>query len=78
MSQPSEQHKDPSLQFEVELHDDDAYEKEELGLPADVSPAVPSICGMPLKYVSYVVLLLHVTPEVAVLNPIRLSLPLVL
>ena len=54
MSQPAEQHKDSSLQFEVELHDDDAYEKEELGLPAEVSPAVPSICGLPLKYVSCV------------------------
>ena len=54
MSQPYEQHKDPSLQFEVELHDDDAYEKEELGLPAETSPAVPSICGLPLKYVSCV------------------------
>lgn len=54
MSQPSEQHKDPSLQFEVELRDDDGYEKEELGLPQDAAPAVPSICGLPLKYVSYV------------------------
>ena len=54
MSQPTEQHKDPSLQFEVELHDDDAYEKEELGLPVEVSPAAPSICGLPLKYVSCV------------------------
>ena len=54
MSQPAEQHKDSALEFEVELHDDDAYEKEELGLPADVPPAVPSICGLPLKYVSYV------------------------
>ncbi|KIP12221.1 hypothetical protein PHLGIDRAFT_124145 [Phlebiopsis gigantea 11061_1 CR5-6] len=56
MSQPAEQHKDSSLQFEVELHDGDAYEKEELGLPAEASPAVPSICGLPLKYVSLVTL----------------------
>ena len=71
MSQPSEQHKDPSLQFEVDLHDDDAYEKEELGLPAEVSPAVPSICGLPLKYVSYVLLpfVSRAAPNVAVLNP---------
>ena len=54
MSQPAEQHKDSALEFEVELHDDDAYEKEELGLPSESSTAVPSICGLPLKYVSYV------------------------
>ena len=56
MSHPSEQHKDPSLQqFEVDLTDDDAYEKEELGLPAEsATPAVPSVCGLPLKYVSCV------------------------
>lgn len=57
MSQTAEQHKDPSLHFEVQLHDDDAYEKEELGLPVEAAaPAVPSICGLPLKYVSLVTL----------------------
>ncbi|GJE90722.1 UDP-galactose transporter [Phanerochaete sordida] len=57
MSQQSEQYKDPSLHFEVEVHEEDAYEKEELGLPpADATPAVPSICGLPLKYVSLVTL----------------------
>ncbi|EKM55135.1 uncharacterized protein PHACADRAFT_255545 [Phanerochaete carnosa HHB-10118-sp] len=56
MSEISEQHKDPSFHFEVELHDEDAYEKEELGLTAEVAPAVPSICGLPLKYVSLVTL----------------------
>lgn len=52
----SEQHKDPSLQFEVELHDNDPYEKEELGLPAEVVSTTPSIFGLPLKYVSLVTL----------------------
>ena len=29
-----------------------AYEKEQLDLPSEPQPAVPSICGLPLKYVS--------------------------
>lgn len=36
-------------------HDEDIHEKEELGLAPAVEPtqnAVPSICGLPLKYVS--------------------------
>ena len=62
--QPSEHFKDASLQFEVEVHEEDAYEKEELGLPpADAAPAVPSICGLPLKYVSYVPIALRFTPS---------------
>ncbi|PCH38169.1 hypothetical protein WOLCODRAFT_136076 [Wolfiporia cocos MD-104 SS10] len=34
----------------------DAHENEELGLPLDTQNTVPSICGMPLKYVSLVTL----------------------
>ncbi|TFK55139.1 hypothetical protein OE88DRAFT_1653815 [Heliocybe sulcata] len=37
---------------------EDKYHNEELGIPqlSDATPAVPSICGMPLKYVSLVTL----------------------
>lgn len=57
MSQLSEQHKSQAVQFEVELrHDEDSYEKEELGLPQEAVNSVPSICGLPLKYVSLVTL----------------------
>ncbi|KAI0345380.1 hypothetical protein BDW22DRAFT_1028812 [Trametopsis cervina] len=53
----SEQHKSQALQFEVELHhEEDVYEKEELGLPQEPPSTVPSICGLPLKYVSLVTL----------------------
>ncbi|KAI0082605.1 hypothetical protein K474DRAFT_203 [Panus rudis PR-1116 ss-1] len=45
-----------SLHLAVELHEEDVHEKEELGLPPDSQNAVPSICGMPLKYVSLVTL----------------------
>ena len=40
-----------SIQFNFSVKDDDGYEKEELGVPQDQS-VVPSVCGMPLKYVS--------------------------
>ena len=51
----SEQHKSPALQFQVDLHhEEDSYEKEEMGMPQESPVAVPSICGLPLKYVSYV------------------------
>ncbi|KAI0688246.1 nucleotide-sugar transporter-domain-containing protein [Cytidiella melzeri] len=53
----SEQLKSKPLQFEVALHhEDDPYEKEESGTPQDTPNAVPSICGLPLKYVSLVTL----------------------
>lgn len=53
MSQLSEQHKSlSSLSLQVELNDDDAYDKEEQGVAIDAPPPVPSICGLPLKYVS--------------------------
>jgi solute carrier family 35 (UDP-sugar transporter), member A1/2/3 len=51
----SEQHKSPALQFQVELqHEEDSYEKEEMGMPQESPVVVPSICGLPLKYVSCV------------------------
>lgn len=57
MSQLAEQHKSQALQFEVELRDEeDPYEKEELGVPQEAASPVPSICGLPLKYVSCVLL----------------------
>ncbi|KAI0086165.1 nucleotide-sugar transporter-domain-containing protein [Irpex rosettiformis] len=53
----SEQHKSQSLQFQVELHhEEDVYEKEEVGAPQETSSPTPSICGLPLKYVSLVTL----------------------
>ena len=53
MSQLPEQHKSlSSLSLQVELNDDDAYDKEEQGVAIDGPPPVPSICGLPLKYVS--------------------------
>lgn len=65
MSQPFEQNKSQSLQFEVELpHEEDSYEKEEQGLPQETASAVPSICGLPLKYVSCV-LVFQTTIDVA-------------
>ncbi len=51
MSQIFEQHKH-ALQLQVELNDEDAYDKEELGVPGDAPNTIPSICGLPLKYVS--------------------------
>ncbi|THH33863.1 hypothetical protein EUX98_g211 [Antrodiella citrinella] len=45
-----------SIQFNLNIKQDDAYEKEELGVPADTPVSVPTICGMPLKYVSLVTL----------------------
>lgn len=55
MSQSPESRKGQALQFEV-VHDEDAYEKEELGVASqEAQNAVPMICGLPLKYVSYVV-----------------------
>ena len=49
----SAQLKSQEIQFEVQLHDDeDVYEKEELGVPVETPNPVPSICGLPLKYVS--------------------------
>ena len=53
MSQLAEQHKSHSLEIELQLNDGDAYDKEEQGLPLDVPPP-PSVCGLPLKYVSCV------------------------
>ena len=41
-----------SLQLNINLAKDDAYEKEELGVVQDAPNAVPTVCGMPLKYVS--------------------------
>ena len=52
------QHMDRSnhpLVLNISEHDEDIHEKEELGLPPAVEPtqnAVPSIFGLPLKYVS--------------------------
>ena len=55
MSQSPETRKGQALQFEV-VHDEDAYDKEELGVSSqETQNAVPMICGLPLKYVSYVV-----------------------
>ncbi len=49
----SEQHKSQSLQFQVELHhEEDVYEKQELGVSQETPTPVPSIFGLPLKYVS--------------------------
>lgn len=47
-----------ALQLNINLNDDDldVHEKEELGIPSDAQTAVPSICGLPLKYVSLVTL----------------------
>ena len=54
MSHLPEQHKSQAL-FEVALRrEEDPYEKEELGLSQDAASQVPSICGLPLKYVSCV------------------------
>ncbi|KAI0819112.1 nucleotide-sugar transporter-domain-containing protein [Irpex lacteus] len=53
----SEQHKSQSLQFQVELHhEEDVYEKQELGVSQETPTPVPSIFGLPLKYVSLVTL----------------------
>ena len=52
MSQLAEQHKAHPLQLELELTDGDAYDKEEQGTLPDTPPPVPSVCGLPLKYVS--------------------------
>jgi len=47
-----------ALHLNINLNDDDldVHEKEELGIPSDAQTAVPSICGLPLKYVSLVTL----------------------
>ncbi|KAI0957475.1 hypothetical protein AcW1_005858 [Taiwanofungus camphoratus] len=55
----SQQHTDyGTSQHALQLKEaDDAYENEELGLPpADTPNTVPSVCGLPLKYVSLVTL----------------------
>ena len=52
MSQLSEQHKTHALELQLELHEEDVYDKEEQGVLPDVPPPAPSICGLPLKYVS--------------------------
>lgn len=42
-----------SLQLNLNIKEgDDPYEKEELGVVGEQQNAVPSVCGMPLKYVS--------------------------
>ncbi|KAH9952046.1 nucleotide-sugar transporter-domain-containing protein [Amylocystis lapponica] len=46
----------PQLSVNLDLKELDAYEIEELGLPQESQPAVPSIFGLPLKYVSLVTL----------------------
>ena len=57
MSQLAEQLKSHHIELELQLNDDDVYDKEEQGLPSDVPPPpVPSVCGLPLKYVSCVAL----------------------
>ncbi|GBE82187.1 UDP-galactose transporter [Sparassis crispa] len=45
-----------ALHLNLNLKEADAYDTEELGLAQDAQNIVPSICGMPLKYVSLVTL----------------------
>lgn len=40
-----------ALQLNLNIKED-LYEKEELGIANDTQNASPSVCGMPLKYVS--------------------------
>jgi len=45
-----------ALQLNLNMKEVDSLENEELGVPSESQNAVPSICGMPLKYVSLVTL----------------------
>lgn len=41
-----------ALQLNLNIKEENPYEKEELGLPIDSQNVAPSLCGIPLKYLS--------------------------
>ncbi|EMD37950.1 hypothetical protein CERSUDRAFT_113090, partial [Gelatoporia subvermispora B] len=65
------------LQLNINLdHDEpDPYDKEEQGIPGDAPAAVPSICGMPLKYVSLVTLAVQNALLTLIMHYSRVSTP---
>ncbi|OCH85691.1 nucleotide-sugar transporter, partial [Obba rivulosa] len=66
-----------ALQLNLNLNrdDPDPYDKEEQGIPADVPAAAPSICGMPLKYVSLVTLAVQNALLTLIMHYSRVSTP---
>lgn len=66
-----------ALQLNLNIKEENPYEKEELGLSVDLQNAPPSLCGIQLKYLSYVFIhhLVHSTLPFFVASSIIIPTP---
>ncbi|TCD61672.1 hypothetical protein EIP91_008094 [Steccherinum ochraceum] len=62
-----------SIQFNLNIKEEDAYEKEELGIAVDTS--IPTVCGLPLKYVSLFTLAVQNATLTLIMHYSRVSAP---